>query len=144
MNIKLIVDQTIADLNIDTEKLEKLINTSAGLNSYRHEATNYDELWGTFYNKNLSNNLINKAIRMFKNAVNELIVKLVEKVCRRTSNVIKFPTKTQSDWTVQYVKSGMTVDKAELLAASKVENAKLRAKGAAAKAARKARLLKVV
>lgn len=144
MNLYKALKVLIKEVKIDYAKLSTLVKSSkSGLNAYRHEATNYDTVWRKAY-KLVAAKDVSTVIHKLQNAVNEAIVVFVEKVCRESSNIIRFPSKTQDAWTVQYVKSGMTVDKAELLAASKVENAKLRAKGAAAKAARKARLLKVV
>ena len=163
------LSKNIYDVYINDVEFNKLNSKDANMNKLRHEATNYDfeieritklaqkvGYRSSTLNKiakkvqNKFNNKLTKAIhkanKVVVEAKNAEIAELKAELTARKSNVIQFPvkTKTVSDWTVEYVKSGMTVDKAELLAASKVENAKLRAKGAAAKAARKARLMKAV
>ena len=135
-NINRHVAKAMAKLVINQEVLETLVKNDAGLNSYRHEATNYDVIWKSVRIQNETKR--NTVVHIIQNKVNEQIVKLVQEICKSMSNPVS--VKTKSDWIVEYQEFGTSFETAKKLAESKVANAELRAKGAAAKAARKARL----
>ena len=152
---KYTVLNTLTKSIVFSEDIEKMIANDVNLNTLRHEATNYDKVWRKAYTFDTDANWV---IRTLKNNVNSsLFVKVQDHknaqiaelktiISSKESNVIPFPVKvkTAADWTVEYQETGVSFENAKKLAESKVANAQLRAKGAAAKAARKARRLEAV